>query len=440
VEAASIHLRTRTYLGLLAVVSVIAIAIAFASLAFLGAYSGLHDLVWDELPDVLGIEDPYSWYALGVTTLGGLTVGILLGVVPGHGGPGPAEGHGIGMEHVPLSHTAGLVLVSLVSLTAGASLGPEAALLALALALGAALAARLKRAELARVFGMSGVGSVLSGLFGSPLAPTVLVLEVAPITGHNLYVFLIPVLVASAVGLLIFDAVLNGPLLEIALPSYSGVELAHVIEALVVAAVAAGVGLLLIALLRGVRRALAPIAGRTVLKATLGGIGIGVIALVAGEETLFSGEHELEVLLSDPQAYGAGALLLILSGKLIALALSLETGFRGGRIFPVLFIGADVGFITSDVFERVPLAVAVACGMAGAAVAIMRLPVFVALTVAFFASPATIPLIVLACVVGYVLSFDRPELGGPPRTAERMATPPKIWAQREPRHPLSRIS
>jgi hypothetical protein len=58
VEAASIHLRTRTYLGLLAVVSVIAIAIAFASLAFLGAYSGLHDLVWDELPDVLGIEDP----------------------------------------------------------------------------------------------------------------------------------------------------------------------------------------------------------------------------------------------------------------------------------------------------------------------------------------------------------------------------------------------
>ena len=169
-----------------------------------------------------------------------------------------------------------------------------------------------------------------------------LVLEVAPITGHNLYVFLIPVLIASA-AVLTFDAILNGPLLEINLPSYTGVELAHVLEALAIAAAAAAIGMALIALVRVVRRLLLPIAGRTILKATVGGIGIGLIALVAGEETLFSGEHELEVLLADPEAYGAGTLVLILGGKLLALALSLETGFRGGRIFPVLFIGATVG-------------------------------------------------------------------------------------------------
>ena len=422
-DVAAIHLRTRTYLSLLLLAAGIAVVIAFATLGFLAAYSGLHELVWEELPEALGVTDPFSWYALVVTTLGGLAVGLLLVVVPGHGGPGPAEGHGIGMEQIPLSHTAGMVVVSLVSLTVGASLGPEAALLAVALAFGSFLAMRLKRAELERVFGLSGAGSLLSGLFGSPLAPTVLVLEIAPVTGHNLYVFLVPVLVASAVGLLIFDAVLNGPLLELALPSYSGVELAHVFEALAVAAIAAGVGLLLITLVTGLRRVLTPIADRTVLKATLGGIGIGAIAILAGEETLFSGEHELEVLLHDPAAYAASTLLLILGGKLLALAISLETGFRGGRIFPVLFIGADVGFLTSDVFERVPLGVSVACGMAGAAVAIMRLPVFVGVMFAFFASPATIPLIVLACVVGYVLTFDRPELGGDPPAAEQVATP-----------------
>jgi len=420
-EAATIHLRTRTYLGLLLLASAIAVVIALATLAFLGAYSGLHDLLWEEVPSALEV-DPYSWYALAVTSVGGLSVGVLLRVVPGHGGPGPAEGHGIGMEQVQASDAAGMVLISLVSLSAGASLGPEAALLAVALSIGAVLANRLRRAELERVFGMSGVGSLLSGLFGSPLAPTVLVLEVAPVTGHNLYVFLIPVLIASAVGLLMFDAILNGPLLEIDFPSYPGVELAHVFEALAVAAVAAAVGMLLIATLRAVQRLLLPIADRTVLKATVGGVGIGLIALVAGEETLFSGEHELEVLLQDPEAYGAGALVLILGGKLLALALSLETGFRGGRIFPVLFIGATVGFIASDLFERVPLAVAVACGMAGAAVAIMRLPVFIALMVSFLAAPAAIPLIVLACVVGYVLTFDRPELGGPSRELERTAT------------------
>ena len=420
-EAAAIHLRTRTYLSLLLTVSAIAVVIALATLAFLGAYSGLRDVLWETIPDALGV-DPFSWYALAITTLGGLVVGVLLRVVPGRGGPSPAEGHGIGMEQVPASHAAGMVLVSLVSLVAGASLGPEAALLAVALAVGTVLANRLKRAELGKVFGMSGVGSLLSGLLGSPLAPAVMTLEVTQLTGHNLYIFLIPVLVASVVGLLTFDAILNGPLLEINLPSYSGVEIAHVFEALAVAAAAAAVGMLAIAALRGVRRLFAPIAGRTILKATLGGIGIGVIALVAGEETLFSGEHELEVLLDHPEAYGAGTLLLILVGKVLALALSLETGFRGGRIFPVLFIGATVGFVTADVFERVPLAVAVGCGMAGAAVAIMRLPVFVAVLVAFFASPALIPLIVLASVVGYVLTFDRPELGGAPPEKEKMAS------------------
>lgn len=431
-DVAAIHLRARTYIGLLLIVAAIAVVIAAATIAFLVAYKGLHGLVWEDLPDALGIDDPYSWFALAVTTVGGLVVGVLLRVLPGHGGPGPAEGHGIGMEETPPGTTAGIVVISLVSLTAGASLGPEAALISVALALGTWLAARAKRAGLDRVFGMSGVGSVLSGLFGSPLAPATVVLEMAPVTGHNLYVFLLPVLVASAIGLLTFDAILEGPLLNIDLPSYAQVEALHILEALAVAAVAAGAGLVLIALLRGVRRALEPIAGRTVLKATLGGVGIGVIALVAGEETLFSGEHELEVLLDDPEAYGAGALLLILGGKLLAVALSLETGFRGGRIFPVLFIGATVGFITSDLFERVPLAVSVGCGMAGAAVAIMRLPVFIALMVAFFASPSTVPLIVLACVVGYIISFDKPELGGPAREEERTATPEDLGASPEP--------
>jgi H+/Cl- antiporter ClcA len=133
VEAAAIHLRTRTYLSLLLLVAAIAVVIAFATLAFLIAYSGLKDLVWQELPRELGV-DPYSWYALAVTSIGGLVVGLLLVVVPGHGGPGPAEGHGIGMEQIPPAHAAGAVLISLVSLAAGASLGPEAALLAVALA------------------------------------------------------------------------------------------------------------------------------------------------------------------------------------------------------------------------------------------------------------------------------------------------------------------
>lgn len=420
-DAAAIHLRTRTYLALVLAAAGIAVVLAVVTLAFLGAYGLLRDALWEELPDALGI-DPHPWYAIAVTTLGGLAVGLLLLAVPGNGGPGPAEGHGIGLEPVPASHTAGMVLVSLVSLVVGASLGPEAALLAVALALGTALAERARRSELGKVFGMSGVGSLLSGLLGSPLAPAVLALEVTPVTGHNLYVFLVPVLVASVAGLLTFEAILGGPLLDLGIPAYAGIEAAHVLEALAVGAAGAILGLVAIAVHRLVRRALRPL-GSTVLKATLGGLGIGLVALVAGEETLFSGEHELEVLLADPEAYGVGALLLILGGKLVAFALSLECGFRGGRIFPVLFIGATVGFVATELFSSIPLAVSVACGMAGAAVALLRLPIFVALLVVPFASPALIPLVVLAVAVAYVLTFDRAELGGDPDERQRRATP-----------------
>src|SRR3990172_11774374 len=114
-EAADIHLRTRTYVGLLLLAAAIAVVIALATLAFLGAYSGLREVVWEEVPVALGVA-PYSWYALIVTTLGGLAVGVLLRIVPGRGGPGPAEGHGVGMEQVPASHAARIVLVSLLSL------------------------------------------------------------------------------------------------------------------------------------------------------------------------------------------------------------------------------------------------------------------------------------------------------------------------------------
>jgi H+/Cl- antiporter ClcA len=419
-EAGAVHLRTQTYIALLLAAAGIAVALALATLAFLGAYLGLHDLVWETLPDELGI-DPHPWYALLVTTLGGLAVGLLLVVVPGGGGPGPADGHGLGMEAAPPIDAAGMVVVSLVSLTAGASLGPEAALISIAIAVGTILSRRARKAELGRVFGMSGVGSVLSGLFGSPLAPSVAVLEVTHLTGRNLYVFLLPVLVASAVGLLTFEAILDGPLLDIQLPGYADVEPAHVVEALAIGAAAALVGLLTIAVFAAVRRLFRPV-GSPVLKATAGGLGIGLVALVAGDETLFSGEHELELLLDEPEAYGLGALLLILGGKIVAFALSLECGFRGGRIFPVLFIGAAVGFAATSIFESVPLAVSVATGMAGAAVAIMRVPIFVVLLIAFFASPATIPLVVLAAVVGYVLTFDRRELGGEPEEEQQEAT------------------
>lgn len=76
------HVGTRSSLALLAVVSALAVVVALATLGFLELTNVLEELLWDDLPEALGV-DPRSWYTLAVTSLGGLVVGLLLGVVRG---------------------------------------------------------------------------------------------------------------------------------------------------------------------------------------------------------------------------------------------------------------------------------------------------------------------------------------------------------------------
>lgn len=417
--AATLHPRSRQYLLLIGLAAVVGVIGAVVTLTFLWAEHGLQVVLWSDIPDAIGV-DPHPWYAIAVTTVGGLAVGLVLRFAPGHGGPGPAEGHGVGETHIGVHALPGIVLAALISLAAGASLGPEAPLMAICAAIGPWLATRMGRATLGALFVQSGIGSVFALLFGSPLASTFLGLEMLTITGHGLYVMLIPVLVASTAGYLAFRAITNGSLDSLGsidFPAYTGVEALHILEGIAIGAAGAAAGILVIVVFRLVDRAFRPLDRSVVLKAGLGGLGIGLVALIAGQETLFSGEAELEQLLGSPDSKTAAAILLIIGGKIVALSISLATGFRGGRIFPTVFIGGTVGLMLHDVFSGVPLAVAAAAGMAGATIAIIRLPIFVILFISFFGGPALVPVIILASVTAYVLVFDKPDLSGDPPEA-----------------------
>ena len=420
-----VHLRSREYLTLIALAGALGVAAAVAALGFLWAEHGLQALLWHDLPDALGV-DPHPWFALAVTTLGGMVVGIVIRFVPGHGGPRPADGHGVGETHVGLRPVPGILLAALVSLAVGASLGPEAPLLALVAAFGPWIALRIGRGTLGTLFTQAGLGSVFALLFGSPLASTFLGLEVLTVAGRSLYTMLIPVLVASTTGFFGFRVITHHSLTSLAnldFPPYPHLELAHVPIAIAIAAAGAAAGLVLIAVFQLVDRGLRPLDRSPIFKATLGGIGIGLVALIAGEETLFSGEHELESLLDDPGAKSVATLMLIISGKVVANSLSMATGFRGGKIFPTVFIGGTLGIAIHQAFTSIPLAVAVGCGMAGATIVILRLPVFVILFVSFFGGPLLVPLIVVACVTAYVLVFDKADLVGDPPAEQTTVAP-----------------
>ena len=68
-----------------------------------------------------------------------------------------------------------------------------------------------------------------------------------------------------------------------------------------------------------------------------------------------------------------GLLIAVIVAKMITFAASLSTGFIGGTIFPMLFIGGTLGMAIHVIIPGIPVGLAVPAAMAavpGAAVAI----------------------------------------------------------------------
>lgn len=105
--------------------------------------------------------------------------------------------------------TPSVVLAALACLPLGVMLGPEAPLMAMGSGLALLSIRAAKRAaepELATVLGMAGSTAAISTIFGSPLIPVVMVLEGAALVagGVRLLVLILPALVSSGVGALVF--------------------------------------------------------------------------------------------------------------------------------------------------------------------------------------------------------------------------------------------
>ncbi|MED3070364.1 chloride channel protein, partial [Bacillus thuringiensis] len=81
-------------------------------------------------------------------------------------------------------------------------------------------------------------------------------------------------------------------------------------------------------------------------KLTLGIIG-GILLGIAGTflpYTLFSGEHQLKELVVEWSHLSFWILLLSGILKLCITAVCLNTGWRGGHIFPIIFSGSSIGY------------------------------------------------------------------------------------------------
>lgn len=294
-------------------------------------------------------------------------------------------------------------LSAIVAVAFGGAVGPEAGIIAVVAQLSAIVSHRLRGdIEAQRVIGQAGTAGALGGFYGSPPGA-------AAIDGDDIGPRKALQLVAGFSGFLVFLAVarLVSPdgVQKIELPALgdsSTLELGLVLVALVGAAA----GLLFRLLHGALHRATAMIRHRWI--GVLAGTALFAALAAALPLVRFSGHHEL-VELWDLTAAGSWAqLALLAAAKIVALALCLVSGWRGGEFFPLVFVGAAVGGMLAAL-TAVDAGAAIAVGMAAAAAVGWKRPLAALLVLVLLVeTPATLPLL-LGAGVGYVVNLLLPE-------------------------------
>jgi H+/Cl- antiporter ClcA len=61
--------------------------------------------------------------------------------------------------------------------------------------------------------------------------------------------------------------------------------------------------------------------------------------------------------------------------KILATAGALSTGFIGGTIFPMFFVGGTLGTVVTLIFPDIPIALTVGCGMVAVTSGILPIPI-----------------------------------------------------------------
>jgi H+/Cl- antiporter ClcA len=113
----------------------------------------------------------------------------------------------------------------------------------------------------------------------------------------------------------------------------------------------------------------------------------------------------LPSLIQNASEWTAAALVLLVLCKGIAYAASLSS-FRGGPVFPGMFIGAAAGIALSHL-PGLPMITGAAMGIGAMTVAMLRLPLTSVLLTALFLQTdglALMPVVIVAVVVSHVVT------------------------------------
>ncbi|MEV0802704.1 chloride channel protein [Kribbella sp. NPDC050281] len=411
-------IRSKPYLSALLLAAILGIPISAVAYGFLALVSAIQQALFDDLPQEIFSGGVPAWWPVPWLVLCGLLTGSTIRYLPGNGGHSPAFGFQTGGGPPADKELFGIILAALSTLSLGAVLGPEAPLIAIGGGL-AVLTVHLVRKDAPpmalTIMASAGSFAAISTLLGSPVLGAFLIMEVAGIGGATLSLVALPGLLASGIGALVFVGLDNWTGLgsfSLALPSVPP-AVDPTVATMAWALAMGAAGALLGWVIRWIGLSLRAVVhvNRVLVTAVLG-LLIGLIAMAyqlisdnSFNQVLFSGQDALPALVEDAANYSVGVLILLAACKLLAYGLALSA-FRGGPVFPAMFIGAVLGIAAAGL-PGMSLAPAIGMGIGAMCAAMLRLPLTSTLLATLLLGTDGVlvtPQVVVAVVVAFVLT------------------------------------
>ncbi len=378
---------------------------AVVGFTFLSALRGLERLIAPEHYQGVG----GGWAIVGIMGGVGLAVGLITRYL---GTPGDVELlvnniHVLGGSK-DIRDLKSLLPVSLLCIAVGGAAGPEAPLVQTTGGIGSVIANwRGLGMTDRRVLTITGMAAGFTVLFGAPLGSAIFALEILHRRGMEYYEALLPAILGSLMGYAVFVLVTGLGLTPVwqfpPAPSLTQIDILWAVPAGMVGAL---VAVAFTYANIGLRRLfhLLP----TMARPVLGGVILGLLGIFWSGYVLTFGELQINELLIKAGEHPMTMFFLVAAvAKFVGTSVTISSGWRGGFIIPLFFIGAALGQLwhsqmpglTNPVVLMAALMVAINTG-------VTKTPIGSMLVVTEMAGVHLLPTTLIAAITSLLLTSE----------------------------------
>lgn len=341
--------------------------------------------------------------------LSGLLIGLIIHVL---GNPGEISLivdniHSRG-GRIDTRENPSMVLTSLISISSGGSLGPEAPMVQVTGSFGTWVADRLRlQGEDVRSLSVAGMAAGFTALFGAPLGGAFFALEIL----HHQHVVeyyeaVLPAVVSSCASYIVFVLITQlgiGPTWTFPQYHIDNVDdFALAIASGVVGAIAAWI---FISVVKGCAWLFSKLPEPIYIRTTLAGLGLGILAALV-PLTRYFGHEELNLIVESNES--ALFLLILAFSKMGAIAITVNGEWRGGFIIPLFLTGACIGKAIALLIPGLHPVLTMIAVMAALNAAVTRTPISTTLLLTKLTGFTPLTPILFASLVGFFLSPKLP--------------------------------